>query len=162
MERAQFMELAGRYKDTVFRVALNALGSPADADDIVQETLIRLLERKDPFESEEHAKRWLIRVSVNLSKNVLRSPWRRHAPLEAAETVPAFDHPDEDELYAQVMALPAKDRTVLYLFYYEGYSVKEIAEILEIRVSAVTSRLSRARQRLKVQMSELTEGCCNE
>ena len=156
-----FIELAGRYKDTVFRVALNALGSPADADDIVQEALFRLLERSEPFENEAHVKYWLIRVTLNLCKNALRSPWRRLAPLEAAEEVPVFDRPEQGELYAEVMALPEKYRTVLYLFYYEGYSVREIAEILSIRVTAVTSRLSRARQKLKFQMTELTEGCCN-
>ena len=90
LERAVFMELADRYKDTIFRVALNMLGSPADADDIVQETLIRLLERREPFENEKHAKYWLIRVTINLCKNALCSPWRWHSPLEAAETVPVL------------------------------------------------------------------------
>ena len=161
LERAVFMELAGRYKDTVFRVALNSLGSPVDADDIVQETLIRLLERTEPFENEAHAKHWLIRVTLNLCKNVLHSPWRRHSPLEEAEAVPVFDRPEQGELYEEVMALPEKYRTVLYLFYYEGYSVKEISDILGVRVTVVTSRLSRARQKLKFQMTELTEGCCN-
>ena len=161
MERAVFIELAGRHKDTIFRVALNCLGSRADADDIVQETLLRLLERPEPFENEAHAKYWLIRVALNLCKNVLRSPWRRHSPLEAADAVPTFDRPEQGELYEEVMALPEKYRTVLYLFYYEGYTVKEIAELLGIRVTAVTSRLSRARQKLKFQMTEVTEGCCN-
>ena len=157
-----FMDLAGRYKDTVFRVALNALGSPVDADDIVQETLIRLLEHEEPFENEMHAKYWLIRVALNLCKNMLRSPWRSSIPLEMAEAVPVFDRPEDNELYEKVMTLPEKYRIVLYLFYYEEYSVKEIADILNIRVSAVTSRLSRARQKLKFQMAELTEGCCYE
>ena len=160
MERALFLDLAGRYKDTVFRVALNALGSPQDADDIVQETLLRLLERTKPFESEAHAKSWLIRVALNLSKNVLRSPWRRRSvPLEDAAEQPVFDTPEQGELYGEVMALPEGYRTVLYLFYYEGYAVKEIAALLGLRVTTVTSRLSRARQMLKTKLTEQTEVC---
>ena len=159
LEREIFLDLAGRYKDTIFRVALNMLGSPADADDIVQETLIKLLKRQEPFESEDHAKNWLIRVAVNLSKNVLRAPWRRHDSLEIAENMMVFDTPEQGELYEEVMALPEKYRTVLYLYYYEGYSVKEIAEILNIQTTAVTSWLSRARQKLKFQITELREGC---
>ena len=161
MERARFLELAGRYKDTVYRVALNALGSPHDAEDIVQETLLRLLERRDPFESEDHAKHWLIRVSLNLCKNVLRSSWRRkQLPLEDAEELPVFDTPEQGELYADVMALPERYRTALYLFYYEDCSVKEIAELLGVRATTVTTRLSRARQMLKSRLTqERTEVC---
>ena len=158
MDRQDFIDLAGRYKDTIFRIALNMLGSPVDADDIVQDTLIKLLERKEPFESDEHARYWLIRVAVNLSKNVLRAPWRRHDSLETAENVMVFDTPEQGELYEDVMALPGKYRTVLYLYYYEGYSVKEISEILNIQTSNVTSRLSRASQKLRFQITENNGG----
>ena len=162
MERALFTEYARRYKDTIFRVALNALGSPVDADDIVQETLLRLLERQEPFESEKHVKYWLIRVSLNLCKNELRVPWRRHKTLDDANAIPTFDNPNYSDLYEEIMRLPEKYRTVLYLFYFEGYSVNEIADILDIRVTTVTSRLSRARQKLGFQMTEHMEECTNE
>lgn len=158
MDRQDFMDLAGRYKDTIFRVALNMLGSPVDADDIVQDTLIKLLEREEPFENDEHARYWLIRVAVNLSKNVLRAPWRRHDSLETAVNVMVFDTPEQGELYEEVMALQEKYRTVLYLYYYEGYSVREIGEILNIQTSNVTSRLSRARQKLRFQITENNGG----
>ena len=72
LEREEFLLLAGKYKDTVFRVALNALGSPHDADDIVQETLLRLWKRSESFDSEAHARNWMIRVALNLCKNVFR------------------------------------------------------------------------------------------
>lgn len=157
MERELFTEYARCYKDMIFRVALNALGSTADADDIVQETLLRLLERQEPFENEKHVKYWLIRVSLNLCKNELRSPWRRRKTLDDANVIPTFDNPDYSQLYESVMSLSEKYRTVLYLFYYEGYSVNEIADILDIRVTTVTSRLSRARQKLKFQMTEHME-----
>ena len=158
MDRQDFMDLAGRYKDTIFRVALNMLGSPVDADDIVQDTLIKLLEREEPFENDEHARYWLIRVAVNLSKNVLRAPWRRHDSLETEVNVMVFDTPEQGELYEEVMALQEKYRTVLYLYYYEGYSVREIGEILNIQTSNVTSRLSRARQKLRFQITENNGG----
>lgn len=156
LERKEFLYLAGKNKDTVFRVALNALGSPHDADDVVQDTLLRLLERKEPFESDAHAKYWLIRVALNLCKNVFRAPWRKHLPLEELSETPVFDTPAQSELYSQVMALPEKYRTVLYLFYYEDYSTKEIAQLLGITETAVTTRLSRARQALKSELTEVS------
>ena len=155
MDRTLFLQLAAEHKDTVYRVALNMLGSAQDADDVVQETLIRLLERKEPFESAAHAKNWLIRVAMNQSRSVLRSPWRRRrAELTAAQA----SAPDEERrLLAAVMALPEKQRTALYLFYYEGYSVKELAELLGLSETAVTSRLARARQRLKRELEEVCD-----
>lgn len=156
LEREQFLHLAGKYKDTVFRVALNALGSPADADDIVQEVLLRLWKRSEPFENEAHAKHWMIRVALNLCKNVFRAPWRKHLPLEELDAFTVFDTPEQGALYAEVMALPEKYRTVLYLFYYEEYSVKEIAQLLDVSQSVVTTRLSRARQALKSELTEVS------
>ncbi len=154
MERTEFERYAKTYKDTVFRVALNMLGSAADADDVVQETLLRLLQRTARFESEEHVRNWLIRVAVNCSKNLLRAPWRRNVPLDDAAGTPVFDAPEDGELYAAVMSLPEKYRTVLYLFYYEGYSSAEIGSILHLRTTAVTTRLSRARNMLKTKLTE--------
>ena len=156
LEREPFLLLAGKYKDTVFRAALHALGSPHDADDIVQETLLRLWKRKEPFESEMHAKNWMIRVALNLCKNVFRAPWRKHAPLDELDAAAVFDTPEQGELFAEVMALPEKYRTVLYLFYYEEYAVKEIAQLLNITESAVTTRLSRGRQALKSKLTEVS------
>ena len=156
LEREQFLLLAGKYKDTVFRLALNALGSPHDADDIVQETLLRLWKRSEPFESEAHAKHWLIRVALNLCKNVFRAPWRKTLPLDQLDAAAVFDTPEQGELYAEVMALPEKYRTALYLFYYEAYSVKEIAGLLGVSQSVVTTRLNRARQALKSKLTEVS------
>jgi RNA polymerase sigma-70 factor (ECF subfamily) len=154
LERSEFERYAKTYKDTVFRVALNMLGSTADADDVVQETLLRLLQRTAPFESEAHARNWLVRVALNCSKNLLRAPWRRSVPLEEASETPVFDRAEDGALYTAVMALPEKYRTVLYLFYYEGYSTAEIGSLLRIRTSAVTTRLSRARNMLKTKLTE--------
>ncbi len=153
----EFTRIAETYKDMVFRVALNYLGSPCDADDAVQEVLLKLYTKSPVFENENHIKSWLIRVTANHCKSMLRAPWRRSIRLEDIELV--FENPEQSGLFYEVMALPEKYRIVLYLHYYEDYSVCEIAELLGIKVSAVTTRLARARNKLKL---ELGEGLRNE
>lgn len=158
MEQAVFYDLVRRYKDMIFRIALNYFGSPFDAEDMVQETLMKLYTANPAFESEEHAKHWLIRVTLNLCKNTVRSPWRRRTvSLEEASDLVSFDKPEQSELFQSVMGLPEKYRTVLYLFYYEDLSVREIAQLLLVKESAVTTRLSRARQMLKSELMEAAD-----
>lgn len=158
MEQAVFYDLAQRYKDMVFRVALNYFGNPYDADDMVQETLMKLYTTNTVFDSEDHIRHWLIRVTLNLCKNTVRSPWRRRTvALEAAADAITFDRPEQSELFQAVMALPEKYRTPLYLFYYEELPVRDVARLLRISETAVTTRLSRARQMLKSELTEVTE-----
>lgn len=155
MDRIWFTAAAERYQDMVYRVALHALGSAQDAEDAMQEVFLRLYTAKKPFEGEEHLRHWLIRVTVNVCRDVLRSPWRkRRAPWQESDG-PVFQETEEAELYTAVMALPEKYRTVLDLFYYEELSVREIAEVLGLRQSAVTTRLHRARVMLKEQLTEV-------
>lgn len=157
MERTLFNNAARQYQDMVYRIALNALGSPQDAEDAVQEVFLRLYTAEKPFDGPEHLRHWLIRVTVNVCRDILRSPWRkRRAPLE--ERLPAepdFDREEQAELYREVMALPEKYRTVLYLFYYEELSVREIGAALGLGQSAVTTRLHRARAKLKERLLEV-------
>lgn len=156
MEKTLFNEAARRYRDMVYRVALHAFGNSQDAEDAVQEVFLRLYTEEKPFEGPEHLRRWLIRVTVNVCKDALKSPWRRRrVPLEAVPEAPVFDRPEQGELYREVMALPEKYRTVLYLFYYEEMTVREIGEILDLGTSAVTTRLHRARARLREQLTEV-------
>lgn len=160
MTQTDFIQWAERYKDMVFRIALNYYGTPEDGDDTVQEVLLRLYGCKKDFQSEEHVKAWLIRVTVNQCKNGLRQKKRRaYVPLEDIDAPVPFQLPEQGELYRQVMALPEGYRAVLYLFYYEELSVKEIAGALGLTETAVTTRLSRARQQLK---NNLTEGWTDE
>ena len=150
MNQGAFQVLAGQYRDTVFRVALNYLGNPYDADDIVQEVFLKLYTRNKHFESDNHARYWLIRVAVNSCKDVLKSSWKnKNVFLEEVEVPVKFEHPDQEDLYKAVMGLPEKYRIVLYLYYYEDYKIKEIAKLLKMNVSSVTTRLSRARTQLK-------------
>jgi RNA polymerase sigma factor (sigma-70 family) len=155
MERENFMDAVGHYQDLVYRVALHAAGSPQDAEDVVQEVFLRLFLEEKPFAGPEHLRRWLIRVTVNAGRDLTKSAWRkRRVPLDSVPE-PVFEAPEQQELYREVLALPESYRTVLYLFYYEGYSTKEIGEILGIRQSAVTTRLSRARALLKKRLTEV-------
>ena len=158
MEQAVFYDLVRRYKDMIFRIALNYFGNPFDAEDMVQETLMKLYTTNTVFDSEDHIRHWLIRVTLNLCKNTVRSPWRRRTvSLEEAADLVSFDKPEQSELFQSVMALPEKYRTVLYLFYYEDLSVREIAQMLLVTESSVTTRLSRARRMLKLELMEAAE-----
>ena len=153
MEQTEFTRAVEQYQDMVYRVALHCLAYPPDAEDAVQEVFLRLYTEEKLFESGEHLRRWLIRVTLNVCRDTLKSPWRkRRVPLGTVPDQPVFDAPEQGELYQAVMALPEKYRVTLYLFYYEELSTKEIAELLGLRQTAVTTRLFRGRELLKKRL----------
>ena len=154
LDRETFETAVARYQDTVYRVALHALGSQADGEDTVQEVFLRLYTYAKPFESDEHLRRWLIRVTVNVCKNTLKSRWRRRVSLDERGELPVFDQPEDETLFKAVLSLPDKYRVVLYLFYYEELTTAQIAQALDLKQSAVTTRLSRARGLLKAKLGE--------
>lgn len=134
------------HQNTLYRAALAILGDAHEAEDAVQDAFLRCLEKGPEFESPAHEKAWLLRVTVNGCKSRLRSPWRRRtAPL--LDTYPAAG-PEEQSLMETIGALPARDRAVLHLYYYEGYQTAEIAEMTGWREGTVRSRLTRARAKL--------------
>ncbi len=153
----QFTCLVQRYLDTVFRVALNFIKSPADAEDVTQTVFEKLLREKKPFESEEHVRNWLIRVTVNECKRLLRSPWRRFEPIEDYANTLSFDTSAQRELFRTVMDLPQKYRVAIYLHYYEGYSTQEIGQILRIPKNTVCSHLKRGRELLRKELQEAND-----
>lgn len=155
LNQTEFHRLAARYLDTVYRVALNGCKNHADAEDVVQNTFLKLLNKEDNFIDEEHAKKWLIRVAVNECNSMWRSPWKkRTSSLDELTTEPAFSSPEKSALYYAVLELPTKYRQVIHLYYFEGYHGKEIADILGISETAVQTRLLRARQKLKEILKE--------
>lgn len=155
MDRETFTRVVEQHQNQVYCLALHMLGSAQDADDAVQEVFLRLFRAEKGFDGPEHLRRWLLRVTVNHCRDVLKSPWRRRrVALDSVAPTPVFDHPEDGALYAAVMALPEKYRTVLDLFYYEEMSVKETAEVLGLSPSVVTTRLSRARGLLKARLGE--------
>ena len=140
-----------RYKDPVYRLALSMTGSPADAEDVCQTVFLKLLEKR-PALAPEKERAWLLQVTAN----ECRSLWRRlrrwpTVPLEAAVELAA---PPADSLLRRIMELPRGDQAVLYLHYYEGFSTQEVGEMLRISQSAVTTRLLRARKKLKDILEE--------
>ena len=155
MEKKVFDAAVQQYQNMVYRVALHAVASPPDAEDAVQEVFLRLYTSQKPFESDEHLRRWLIRVTMNTCRNSLKAWWRRRRiSLEEVAEQPVFDQPAERELYDAVLSLPEKYRTVLNLFYYEALSTDEIARTLGLLRSTVTTRLSRARALLREKLGE--------
>ena len=155
MTDQQFQEAVERYGDMVFRLAYSYLKNRADAEDVMQEALLKLYVEPRDFQSPEHEKHWLLRVAVNECRKLLRSPWRRRTgPLDEAAEAAVFDRPAQSELFRQVMSLPPKYRAAVYLRYYEGYSVKETAELLGAKASTVQTWLMRARGQLKNKLKE--------
>ena len=147
-----FEALVAKHENRLYRTALAVLGHVSDAEDVVQEVFLRVYEKAPELESEEHETAWLLRVTVNLCRSRLRTPWRkRMEPL--LESYPAAE-PEQRELLEHVLALSPRYRAVIHLFYYEGYSVKEIAQLTGQRESTVRSLLTRARQKLKSVLQE--------
>ena len=151
----QFTCLAERYIDTVFRVAFHYLRSRADAEDVTQEVFLKLLKEPKPFESEDHVKYWLIRVTVNACKNVVRSKWWRTESFEDYAATLSFDAPGHSDLFYAVMELPSQYRIPIYLHHYEGYSTDETAELLKLPKGTVCTRLKRGRELLKTKLTEV-------
>ena len=155
MDKTVFRALAENYRNMVYRIALNFFRNIQDAEDATQEVMLKLYLRADPFDSQDHARNWLIQVTLNYCRSVWRSPWRQRVSLEELTAAIPFSRPEDGELFQTVMSLPEKHRTVLHLFYYEDMSVREIAEVLKLSETAVTSRLSRARNALKNEWTEV-------
>lgn len=140
------------YASMLFRIAMVHLGSREDAEEAIQDTFIKLMEKAPEFKDAEHQKAWLIRVITNHCKTMLGRGWRkREIKLEGAEPV-TVDASEDWELLQLVMALPVKYKTVIHLYYYEDYRIQEISKILRISESAVKMRLQRGRQLLKLNL----------
>ncbi len=141
-----------RHENRLYRTALAIMGNISDAEDVMQEAFLRAYEKAPEFETDEHEKAWLIRVTVNLCKGRLRSPWRKRTEALLA-SYPAAE-PEQYELLEQILALPPKYRAAIHLFYYEGYSVKDISGLTGQKEATVRSLLTRARHRLKSVLKE--------
>lgn len=136
-------ELFHTYADMVYRLAFLRLRSSADAEDILQEVFVRCLRNGKAFHDAEHQKAWLIRVTVNCTKTLATSAWRRHTVPERDDVLTEME--DHTDVYAAVLTLPRDYRTAIHLHYYEGYSVREIAKLTGSTEQAIKSRLFRAR-----------------
>lgn len=148
IDRTEAERIVSTYADTLLRLCFTYLGSVQDAEDIVQTVYLKLLVSGPEFQSPEHEKAWLIRTAVNACKDELRAFRRRAVPLEVIPEKTAPEIPASPVLDS-VMALPDKYHGVIYLFYYEGYSIREIAGLLGRSETAVAAQLSRGRRKLR-------------
>ncbi len=147
MYRYTYDEAVNKFIDTVYRLALARTKSPENAEDITQDVFLKLIQHKRGFDSEEHLKAWLLRVTINLTKDLFSSSWFKKTE-ELDENISVHIE-EKSELFYALMELPQKYRTVIHLYYYEGYSVKEIAEITKASEGTVKSQMHRGREMLK-------------
>ncbi len=153
--RQSVEELFEKYQNNIYAAAFNICKNTEDAKDVVQDTFIQYYSLKKDFDDEQHIRAWLIRVAINKAKNMNRTFWRKNkVSLEEYMETLTFETPESEELFETVMRLPEKYRIVIHLFYYEDYSVHEIADILKISESNVKVRLSRGRALLKAKLQE--------
>lgn len=148
------------FGNDILRLAYSYLKSRYDAEDIVQEALIRLMQSAKVFEEEEYMKAWLLRVASNLCKDRLKSAsYQREVAIPEGYDIeaPENDRQEESQIMKSVMALPDKYRSVIHLYYFEEYSTKEIAEILEKKETTIRSLLKRGRERLANLYSQENE-----
>ena len=145
-----------RYKGTVYSVALSYTKNRDDADDIFQEVFLIYFKVNPEFHDEEHRKAWLIRTTINCSKRVVDSTYRkRTVPMEEMEEGSfQFQTKEENVVYLALQKLPEKYRTVLHLFYFEDLSVEQVANVLDIKSSTVKVQLMRGREMMKEKLKE--------
>ena len=147
----EIQRIVEQYSPSLLRLAASRL-SPADAEDTLQEVFLTLLAKAPRFRNPGHEKAWLIRATLHRAADIRKAAEYRNLPLEEA-VLPAAPEED-DSLLASVQALPDKYAAVIHLYYYEGYSMKEIAKTLGVPTATVGTRLARGRERLRQMLKE--------
>lgn len=162
-ERIQWQDKIDTYSDILYKIAFLQLKNNQDAEDVVQETFYQLMKRKQVFESEEHEKAWLIRVTLNSCRKIWRSAWYRktegfpETELAAGRNLEKDTEKKEEnrQVLEAVLNLPVKYRDVIHLFYYQEMSIREIGMATGRKESTVTSQLTRGRELLKKNLKEV-------
>ncbi|MDD2269263.1 MAG: RNA polymerase sigma factor [Eubacteriales bacterium] len=144
-----------KYADTVFKIAYARTNNSYDADDILQDVFIRYMKSKPEFENEEHEKAWFLRCAINCSKSLLTSAWFRKTA--AMDDRFSTEMKEKSDVYYAVAELPADLRTIIHLYYYEGYRLAEIAFIMKKSEASVKSALFRARKKLRKKLEQNDE-----
>lgn len=153
VEQQEMERIYDKYHESVYRLAFTYCKNRADAEDITSEVFLKRFACRKTFETDGYETAWMMRVTVNLAKDLLRSfRYRFTVPLE--ESAVSYESQEESAVYRAVMDLPAKYRSVIHLYYYEGYSVAEIAKISGKSETAVQTQLYRARKLLRQTLGE--------
>ena len=150
-------EAVTKYSDMLYKICIVILCNEQDAQDAIQDTFCRYLEKRPEFRDEEHEKAWLIRVATNICRDMVRFRLR-HPKVCIDELEDSLAAPEHRETLRELLELPLKQKTVVYLHYVEGYQVKEIADILGITEGAVKMRLSRGREQMRLTWKEGYDG----
>ena len=144
-----------QYADMLRRICMLYMKNETDCEDIFQTVFLKYLQRKEPFQSQEHEKAWLIRVTINACKDLRRSFFRsRTLPLDEIAEPAAAMHPDHREVLEAVLSLPQKYKEVIYLHYYEEYTAPQIGKLLHKNTNTVYSLLARGRTLLKEKLGD--------
>ena len=151
--KSEITETYEKYVNTIYRVCFSFMKNTADTEDMVQDTFIKFIKHSKPFNSEQHKKAWLIVTASNLCKDALKKARRTNESIDDY-TPSHIDKCDENLILKSVLDLSPKYKTVVYLYYYEGYSIPEIAKMLKVRTSTIKSQLSRARTQLKSMLGD--------
>lgn len=146
-------EVVTQYSDMLYRICVVMLGNEADAQDAVQDTLCRYLERAGEFADREHEKAWLIKVAQNRCRDMRRFNLR-HPRIDIEEITASYEDPEYSEVLTELIRLPLSVKTAVYLYYIEGYKTAEVSEIMGISVNAVKKRLQRGREMLRLKLKE--------
>src|SRR5574344_1569667 len=146
MNKEKMMELYERNSDSVYRICLSYMKNVTDAEDIVQETFVKVFTSNVELENERHERGWLILTASNLCKDNLKHWRRKNSRLEDFDDSIEEQNYGIDNTLAEIMKIPNKYKTVLFLYYYEGYSTGEISKIIKKKDATVRSTLSRGRE----------------
>lgn len=153
MDNQLFDEKYSLYSDLIFKLSMTYLGNKSDAEDITQDVFVKLFTTNQTFETPQHERYWIIRVTINACKNHLSTFWNKNTVgMETIQDTPQNDN--YNEVNELLKNLPPKYKVVLYLYYYEDYSIEEISTVLKIGKSAVKMRLKRGREKLKIDLEE--------
>ncbi len=152
-EKQYFSDMYAKHSKSLYGVCLMYLKNKDDAEEAVSESFVRLMENAPEFESDAHAKAYLTRTAVNICKNYLKSGWRKNT-TQNDDVLMYMTTSEEESVMEEILALPPKYRVIIYMHYYMGYQTKEIAAIMNLSQSAVLSRLSRGRNKLRDILEE--------
>lgn len=158
--RIELMELYDAYYNMVYRLSFILLKNKEDACDATQDIFLKLMKTDVTFRSTEHAKAWLIVATRNHCRNILKSSWKKIVSLTTEQTILEQDcnRTEEnknltDDVLSSLLSLPEELRTLVYLHYFEGFTIEEIAKQLKKNPSTLRSKLAKARQLLKLDLS---------
>lgn len=153
---AEFRELYDRQISRVYRLALLLLGSVADAEDVAQTVFLKIWEKNPKFRDADHETAWVLTTTRNQCRDLQKSYYRKHrtAIEDAPEKAVSFVSDADNEIWQALQSLPEKYRVVLYLYYYEGYPVKELSILLDRRESTLQTQLATGRKLLKESLKE--------